>query len=622
MIRKGIAGSILLVLAAIVSFAQETFTAAASSNKIGIKDQVKVTYTISGSGSLEGFNRPNFVGFEVVGSQQSFNVGHSFSVSFFLQPTQKGIFNFPPAAAKVNGKVIQSNTLAIEVVDGSLMPRNSQQRARQRSSIYDDEDDPFEHARRMMAQMMAENDRAMEEMMRRRQQMLEEYARRRGNPYGQMTEEEIAKNLFVKVEVDKTNPYVGEQINASYKLCTRIGFESASLSKLPLLSGFWSQDYPVPPADRPQVEYINGLPFYVFLIKKTALFPTQSGTLELDPAKIEAVTAMGTRHLSSPVVKINVKPLPLNNKPADYGNAVGQFSASTQLSQTECTTDDVVSLTFTIKGTGNIKLIEQPNIEFDPELGALDPQVADTVTTRSPAIAGRKIFTYNLSPQHPGIYKIPAIKFSYFDPASNAYKTITTEEFTLKVTEGETYRDGAIAAKKLPRDIHPNFIKTPTIVQPKPVFVQQAWYWSAYGLPILSFIGLLAWRKRQDHWQQNVSLYRNKRANKVAWKRLAVARKLLPTLQHNAFYEEISKAIWLYLSDKLSIPIAQLSKENISMVLAEKGVAEHQIAAATNLITECEMALYSPAGGRQQKMQTLDQAVEIITSFENCFKQS
>src|SRR5690606_32667703 len=113
-----------------------------------------------------------------------------------------------------------------------------------RMSAFDDEDDPFEHARRMMAQMMDENDRAMEEMMRRRQQMIEEYMRRGGNsPYGQMTEQDIAKNLFVRVEVDKTNPYVGEQINASYKLCTRIGFESATLAKLPILSGFWAQDY-------------------------------------------------------------------------------------------------------------------------------------------------------------------------------------------------------------------------------------------------------------------------------------------------------------------------------------------------------------------------------------------
>lgn len=623
MIRKGIAGSILLVLATIISFAQETFTATASSKKIGARDQVKVTYTINGSGSLEGFQRPDFAGFEIAGTQQSFNMGRSFSVSFILQPIRKGTFSIQPAVAQLNGKEIKSNIVAIEVVDGSLAPRVSQQNPRQRRSAFDDEDDPFQHARRMMAQMMDENDRAMEEMMRRRQQMLEEYGRRGGNsPYGQMSEQDIAKNLFVRVEVDKTNPYVGEQINASYKLCTRIGFESATLAKLPLLSGFWAQDYSLPQQTTPHVEYINGVPFHVFLIKKTALFPTQSGALELDAAKIDATTAMGMRHLSSPVVKINVKPLPLGNQPTDFGGAVGKFNATAQLSQTECTTDDVTTLTFTISGSGNLKLIEQPNIEFAPELGALEPQVADTITSRNPAITGRKVFTYNLSPQHPGTYKIPAISFSYFDAASASYKTINTESFTLNVKEGKSYKDGLVADKKLPRDIHNIISKAPQVAAAKEPLVKKVWYWSAYGVPLLSFIGLLAWRKRQDHWLENESLFRNKKANKVAWKRLATARRLLPEQQHTAFYEEISKAVWLYLSDKLSIPISTLSKENIAFEMAKKNVDEARIAATNNLITECEMALYSPAGGQQQKLQTLNEATAIISALENTFKQS
>ena len=172
MIRKGIAGSLLLAFAAIISFAQE-FTAAASSKKIGVEDQVRVTYNISDMNSIEGFERPAFAGFVVVGTQQSINMGASFSLSYILQPVKKGVISIPPARAKVNGKIISSNSVSIEIVDGSLAPKRPANAGRQRrSSPYGD--DPFEEMSRTMARMMEDNDRQMEEMMRRRQQMIEE----------------------------------------------------------------------------------------------------------------------------------------------------------------------------------------------------------------------------------------------------------------------------------------------------------------------------------------------------------------------------------------------------------------------------------------------------------------
>jgi len=622
MIRKGIAGSLLLVFAAIISFAQE-FTAAASSKKIGIEDQVRVTYNISDMNSIEGFERPAFAGFVVVGTQQSINMGASFSLSYILEPVKKGVISIPPARAKVNGKIINSNPVSIEVVDGSLAPKRPAAAQRQRTVSPWGDDDPFEDMNRAMARMMEDNDRAMEEMMRQRQRMIEEYMRRQGgSPYRQLTEEEIARNIFIKVDVDKTSAFVGEQITASYKLCTRLGFESAMVSKLPTLSGFWAQDFDIPFPPKAKLENINGLPYNVMLLKKTALFPTQSGVLELDPAKIDCNTQVGTLHLSSPVVKITVKPLPVDNQPPGFTGAVGNFTADARVSRKDCTTDDVATLTFTISGSGNLKLIDNPVIDFPKELGVYDPEVTDTITGRSPAITGKKIFTYNFNPQMPGTYAIPPINFTYFDANAKTYKTVTTPSFEINVKEGKSYRQNLALDKKLPRDIH-DIIKNDQQFEAPPgkPWAGKAWYWSVYSLPVLSFIGLLAWRKRREEWEQNAALFKNRKANKVAWKRLAMARKLLSEKEHTQFYEEISKAIWLYLSDKLSVPISELSKENITAELSLKNVPPEHIDATRNLITECEMALYSPSGGKQQKAQTLNEATSIITRLEDTLKQ-
>ncbi len=608
-----------------VSFSQDiVFTAQSSSMKAGIQDRLQVTFSIKNVTNVEEFTRPDFSGFRVLGgpiqSTEIINGRGSVSVSYILQPLKKGTAFIPGAQAVIKGKNYRSNSLQIEVVDGSLQSKSSAQQRRatpQRGYTPSNDDDPFAQMDQMMRQMMQEQDQMIEEMRRRQQAMMQQYNQQYSNaPAQNLSKEDIAKNLFIKVEVDNTNPYVGQQVNVNYKVCTRLQVERGYISQLPSLNGFWTEDFEIPQNPQARIENINGVPFQTLLIKKSALFPQQSGRLELDPATAECITPYGKLNVSSKPIVINVKPLPTEGQPAQFTGAVGHFSVDARVDKKELTTDDVANLTFVVSGSGNIKLIDNPKIAFPQNLGVYDPQVTDTITSRNPNIVGKKTFTYSFNPQHPGDYTIPPIVFSYFDASTKSYRTLETQAFQIKVTEGKHYKDGGNADNALAKDIK-NIDTRPlkTSTRSKPLLTKVI-YWAGYGAPVLAFIGLMAFKRKQDDRVNNAGFYKMKKANKVAWKRLSAARNLLKSNEHNAYYEEVSKAIWLYLSDKLAMPISALSKENIATALQQRNVEVSLIQQTTALIAECEMALYSPSGNQQQKVFVLEEAGKIIGEFE------
>lgn len=653
MIRKGLVGGIVLVLLYTCAVAQEmVFSAQVNAQKIGIKDQLQVTYTLSNVPEASNFQAPSFSGFSIVGgpyqsSNSSISIVNgqtrqtsSVTLSYVLAPNTTGTLAIPPAKVEVNGKTIASNSLTVQVVNGSLAPATVQQR----QDPFDD--DPFAAMRKYQQQL--------------RQQMLQQQRGRQQQAHQQNTEMEglseknIDKNIFIKVEVDKTNPYQGEQITASYKLYTRLPM-SVNLTQLPSLNGFWSQDFQIPNPPRAKEEIVNGRKYQVFLLKKSALFPQQSGILELDAAKAEGVVRVlqqvkghspfaddpfasffmddpffnedafiGYNYkdvrvkLSSQPVKINVKPLPTHNQPESFTGAVGNFSVNASVDKTALSTDDAATLTFTISGSGNLKLIGSPKITFPPELGIFDPIITDTITGRNPTITGSKIFTYSISPQTPGEFVIPSIPLAYYDAAAGEYKIIRSQPIKIQVTAGKNYNNN-IASQKLPGDIH-DIKKDIYEGRNQNLVVTKTWYWLLYLLSGIGLIAMLVRKQRQEKYAENAALFKNRKANKVAWKRLATARKLLAQKQHKAFYEEVSKAIWLYLSDKLGIALSRLSKETVALELSDKDVPIAQIERVKGLISECEMALYSPSGGQQQRQHILDEATGVISELETVLK--
>ena len=630
--------------------AQEVvFSAIAGANKMGIQDQVQVQYTIKDLPNVQTLSPKQEItrDFHIVGgpyqSQGSSTTyingrmtqSQSLTITYVLQPKKKGKLTIPAAVATDDkGQTFQSNSVPIEVVDGSLA-----QQQRQRS--YDPfNDDPFEALRQRQQQIMQQR--------QQRQQQQPEPAPAKVN---------IDKDLFIKVVVDKNKVHVGEQITASYKLYARLPM-NVNISKLPTLNGFWTQDFDLPKGKvTPVEEVVNGQRYQVFTLKKSALFPQQTGTLELDPAEAEGVARIMQKSkqrdpfaddpffssffmddpfadeffgrtsyqdvkvkLKSQPVKIQVEALPETGKPESFTNAVGNFTVTSSIDKTDITTDDVANLKLVINGSGNIKLIEAPVLKLPNGLIAYDPVVVDTITGRTTTISGSKTITYAITPRTPGDYNLPGISFSYFNPQTGKYVTVTTQPVKLHVSPGNNYSAKAKRNIAL-TDIHP--IDTKPLgslnLNSKPL-IRTAGYWTLFAMPLFAFIGVVIWKRREDKLSKDIVLLKNKRANKVALKRLSTAQTFLQKNERGQFYEEISKAIWLYLSDKLNIPLSALSKENVWDALHSKNISSEMQAQIGRVMEDCETALYSRSSGTQQMNQTYTDAVAVISKLEESFK--
>jgi hypothetical protein len=651
------------------------FTAVAGANKIGVKDQVQVQYTITDAQNLQTVSRPAGDDFAIVGGpyqQQSSNTtvtSQSLVMTYVLQPRHEGTFTIPPVVAKdAAGHTYQSNALTIQVVPGSMAAQQQQRRAAPRDPFGGD-DDIFAMMQRMQ-QLQQQQMAALQQ--RQQQQMPATGQRRNGWPQTQqppqqknpaeepkVNDEDIKKDLFIRVVVDKNKVHVGEQITTSYKLYSRLAMQ-IGISKLPSLNGFWTQDFEIPKQAKPTEEVLDGKKYQVFLLKKSALFPQQAGTLELDPAEAKGMARVvqqvkrrmsdmfadpfgaGTLMMNDPFfnnsfyntlaykdvevrlkstpVKITVIALPEKDKPSDYGGAVGNFSITSKIDKQELTTDDVATLTLNITGSGNLKLIEAPKPVLPNGLSTYDPLVVDTITGRSTTISGSKIITYVITPHTPGDYDIPAIAFTSFNPQTGSYETHNTPPFKLHVKPGKNMVAVRTANNAALKDIHDISQKPLDKIEldSKPILFT-ATYWSMYTLPVLAFIGMIVWRRRDEELSQDTALLRRKRANKVAFQRLATAKKLLQQESRTPFYEEISKAIWLYLSDKLSIPLSALSRESATEAMSGRNVPATIQKKLENVIWDCETALYA-SGGSKKMAQTYEEAISVISDLEEVFK--
>lgn len=643
--------SCLLIITGILhAGAQEaSFTLVAGGNKMGIEDQIQVQYILKNIDNVTTAGpkpeiQNNF--FIVSGpitsrnSQVSYRNGQmtqsqSIVLTYVLQPKKKGNLTIVAGTAKTNdGKEYESNSLQVEVVDGSIA---AQQQNRSNDPWGDDPFDAFFRQRQQQAR-------------RQRQQQQQGGVQPKSNI-------NLQEDLFIKVVVDKSKVHLGEQITATYKLYARVPM-NVNISKLPSLNGFWTQDFEMPKGNiKPVEEIANGKRYQVFTLKKSALFPQQTGTLELDPAEAEGVARILEEvqgrdpffddpvfdnfmmddpffedffrrkqyrdvkvTLRSKPVKIQVDSLPSAEKPEGFTGAVGNFTVTSSIDKANLTTDDVASYKISIKGSGNLKLIEAPALNLPNGLTAYDPVIEDTITGRTTTISGTKTITYSITPTMPGEYNIPPIKFSYFDPKTNEFVTASTKAAKLKVTAGKNYSPDAPKNITLTdiHDINSSPIEELTY-NSKPIALTVG-YWSLYALPLIAFFGVIAWKRREDELSKDTASLKRRRANKIALKRLVTAKKLLEKNERTPFYEEVSKAIWLYLSDKLNIPLSSLSKDNVWDALNAKNITQDMQRQIASVMEECEIALYSGAGRGQKMKQTYQDAVDTISKLEESFK--
>ena len=593
----------LLVITGYGSMAQAVLTATVSKNTMAVGEQFQLTYAINGSG--QRFQGPELKDFYVLGgpnqssSIQIINGNYSQSLSFtyYLQAKAEGNFKIGFATIDADGKRIQSNGLIINVVKGNANAQSGNTQAQ-------------------------------------------------SNPEG-VTE----KNLFLRAQVSKTNVYQGEALTVSFKLYTNVNIVNYTVSKMPSMAGFYNQEITLPEQLQLHNETVDGINYKVGELKKVVLFPQQSGVLSIDPMELECIARIQMKGgnkmdpfgmfqdpffgfnsardvkyaFRSNKVNINVKELP-PNAPPGFNGSVGSLNFDATLDKKETKANEPVSLKIKISGSGNLKLVEAPEMSFPPDIESYDPKINDNLHITENGVSGSKTIEYLIIPRHEGTYDLEPITFSYFDLNKKQYISKTAGPFTLKVGKG-IGGSGSASTEKisksdfqlLGKDIRYIKIQEPEFIATTGNFYGSLPYYGLMFSPMLLFFGLLVYRNRMETINSDVVLLKSRKATAIALKRLKAAQKLLSANQQLALQEEISKAMWGYMSDKLAIPFADLSKGKIEGSLIAKKVNPEQINYFINTLDQCEMSRFAGTSAVIDA-DLYQHAVKAISDIEQSLK--
>ena len=455
-----------------------------------------------------------------------------------------------------------------------------------------------------------------------------------------------SQDLFVTATATKTTVYEQEAFLLTYKIYTRESQLQFDNVKLPDFKGFHSQEIERPSNAKWSQEHYKGRNYYTTVFRQFVLFPQQSGKLTIEPARFDASVAKAVRSadpfdaffnggsnvvevkkvLTTPAITINVNALPAG-KPADFSGGVGEFTISSSINSKDVKTNDAITIKLVISGTGNLKLLSNPEVKFPEDFEVYDPKVDSQVRLTSSGLSGNRVIEYLAIPRHPGNYKIPAVTFSYFDIKSKSYKTLKTEDYEIKVEKGAGNADQVIAnftnkedLKVLGEDIR--YIKLKDVaLQPKGSFFYGSFtYWLFYIIPAIAFIIFFIIYRKQAAENANVAKMRTKQANKVATKRMKLAGKLLAENKKEAFYDEVLKALWGYISDKLNIPVSRLSKDNVEEKLRNHGVSDELIKEFLDALNECEFARFAPGDESQAMDKVYSSSLAVMSKMENSIK--
>ena len=575
---------ILFLFISTISFGQK-LKVTADKNPAIVGEQILIQYSIDKKG--DKFKSPNFSGLRVLsGPNPSTSSSYTFingksenklstTYSFYIKAVKEGVFNITPASIKVDGKTIKSKPYQIKVVKGS--DRNkAQQKA-------------------------------------------------------------IADNLFIKVEVSKRNIFVGEQILVTYKLLTRLDLHNTELSLLPALNGFWTKDLET--SSRFKRDVIDGVTYNVASIKKSVLTAQKSGKLSIDPMELKCSIRKKSNKrnrgffgggieiqeefISSKAVTINVSELP--TPPANFNGAVGSMKIKSEIDNSTAKANDAITYKLTITGTGNIELVEPLNIQFPEDFEVYDPKISDRIFE-----GGRKrsvkTFEYLLIPRFKGNYTIPTSSLIVYNPKTKKYTTQKTNQHNLTINASANNEQGIGNStnqhkiKTDKKDI--NYIFTETkLKQIGENVLSKNLFNLLFFLPILLGIMLWFYNKIAGKTDTNSSNWKNKKANKIALKRLKYSQNCINNNDFDSFFEEIEKSIWVYFADKFKVSIADLSKETVSTHFYSNSIDINTEKQFIALLDECEFARYAPASNKNAQMgDILNKAKHIIIEVETALR--
>lgn len=444
-------------------------------------------------------------------------------------------------------------------------------------------------------------------------------------------------DFFVRINVDKHSVYEQEPVVATITLYSRQNISAFQLLTQPTFEGFLSEELDVDVSSAVGRATVNDKEYATQVLKKCVLYPQKTGKLKLTSGTFDVTLYdrvyfnTGTpfqdfrvveKQIKTPesVATIDVRPLP-SPRPEGFDGAVGHFSADVELSSTALHTNEPVTYTYTITGTGNIKYLKTPTVNFPPGIDQYTPKTDINAKYSGGNMTGSYKVTYTLVPQEVGSFEIPPVKFAYFDPKAGEYKSMDLRGFDVKVAKGLSSgpTEQKAIAKGMTDILHIKPLGDNLSKHPSYVF-RQTWYWGLYALLTLALVVVIFVYRRQLRLNADVRGRQLARALKKAMKRFRTARSMMASHNSDMFYAEISKALWGYLSDKLGIPASQLVRENIAAQLADYGVDSTGIDNVIAILDECEMARFTPMHSDTDMSQLYDKVVNAVKSIENVKK--
>lgn len=578
----------------------------------------RVEFALNASPDNGSFKAPSFDGFEVLAGPAeskgssiqiingSMTKSVNYTITYVLLPETAGNVTIGPAEVSVDGTAYRTRPLPIEIVD--------------------------------------EGDGSSQQNGEGGRESQQPEKRAGADAQGQIAKDDI----LLRTIVSRTSVYKGEPLRVTFKLYERVNVVGYNDVKFPSFNGFWAQELNTENARR-QRETFNGKVYETLVAREFLLYPQQAGTLTIDPADLTAtaqVVVPGrrnadpffgggpevynvTRKVQSQRVSVSVKALP-SGAPASFSGAVGNFTMDAVLPAERLAANSAATYTVKISGTGNMTFVQAPKLTLPASFEQYNVKTTESINTSAAGISGYRQFEYPFIARAEGTYDVEAVEFSYFNPERMQYVTLRSRPLTLEITpDANGGGDAPIVqgrgmskeeVKMLGQDIR--FIKLggAQLRAERVPFVFSMTYWLLLGGIVALFAAIYVAMRKQIRESQNVALVRGKRANKVAVQRFRAAKRNMEEQNRHAFYEEMLRALWGYMSDKFNIPVSNLTKENVREELHKRGVAAEESQRFTVIVTQCDEAQYSPAASAQMS-DVYSEGVDLISHLESVIKR-
>lgn len=595
---------VLLFTVHIVTANDEVKLTASAPGTVIVGKPFQITYTANAK--VTNFNAPAITNFDILAGpfkSESYssqivngNMTSSVSISFTytLQAQKEGTFTIPSAGITANNKKYTSNGLSIKVLPADESSSTSSSTSSTSGS---------------------------------------------SNAASSIS----AENLFIRPILSRSTVYEQEAVTLTYKLYTTYDVVQFSNKVMPDFKGFLKQEFEQKGNTQLAYESYNGKNYLTAVLYEVILFPQSTGDVIIDKAVFEAIIRVQSRQpvrsifddffesysnvartVEVPATKVSVKELP-DGKLVTFGGVVGQFSMTSSISSNQLKVNEAVTMKINIVGSGNMKLLKNPDVKFPDAFDVYDPKVNNNFKTAATGLTGNKTIEIMFIPRHAGNFEIPATEMTYFDPKEHNYKTLRTPVYNLQVLKSDgTVEDRVVVSnfsnkedvKQIGNDIryiHTNSIQ---LKQSEKYYFADFIYWLLFIIPLFVTLILYLFFRKQVKDNADLNMVKNRKANRIARKRLNLAQKLLKAGNKDKFYEEVMKAVWTYLSDKLIIPVSAINKEIVIDILKEKNVDDLLIRKLTNILNTCEFARFAPNTGQQEMGNLYEETIQVISNLE------